>query len=79
MGRKITQNEALLNFFIMQGGLTTFEAFERFGCTRLAARVLELTRRGYRFKREPVQVRTRYGASVVVTRYTLLGRTGATS
>ena len=67
-----TQLDALLNYFIHNGGLTSFEAYERFGCTRLAARVLELTRKGYAFKKEPVSVTTRYGAKVTVTRYTLL-------
>ena len=69
-----TQLDALLNYFINNGGMTTFEAFERFGCTRLAARVLELSRKGYRFKKDPVEVVTRYGAKVTVTRYTLLDR-----
>ena len=69
-----TQLDALLNHFIQRGSLTTFEAFERFGCTRLAARVLELSRKGYRFKKEPVKVTTRYGATVPVVRYTLLDR-----
>ena len=67
-----TQLDALLNHFVQNGGLTTFEAFERFGCTRLAARVLELSRKGYLFKKDPVEVVTRYGAKVKVTRYTLL-------
>ena len=71
---KKTQLDALLKYFIQNGGLTTFEAFERFGCTRLAARVLELSRKGYRFRKDPVEVVTRYGAKVTVTRYTLLDR-----
>ena len=74
MSRNNTQLDALLNHFIMRGGLTSFEAFERFGCTRLAARVLELSRKGYRFRRDPVKVVTRYGARVTVTKYTLLDR-----
>lgn len=69
---KKTQLDALLDYFIHNGGMTTFEAFERFGCTRLAARVLELSRKGYCFKKDPVKVVTRYGAEVKVTRYTLL-------
>ena len=69
-----TQLDALLRYFIQHGGLTTFEAFESFGCTRLAARVLELSRKGFRFRKEPVSVTTRYGAKVTVTRYILLDR-----
>ena len=69
-----TQLDALLNHFINNGGLTSFEAYERFGCTRLAARVLELSRKGYRFRKDPVSVTTRYGAKVTVTRYILLDR-----
>ena len=69
-----TQLDALLNYFIYNGALTTFEAFERFGCTRLAARVLELSRKGYLFKKDPVEVVTRYGAKVTVTQYRLIGR-----
>lgn len=67
-----TQLDALLNHFVQNGSLTTWEAIERFGCTRLSARVLELSRKGYAFKRDPVKVTTRYGAVVTVTRYTLI-------
>lgn len=67
-----TQLDALLNYFIHNGSLTTFEAYERFGCTRLAARVLELKQKGYFFKKDPVKVTTRYGAKINVTRYTLM-------
>lgn len=69
-----TQLDALLNHFVQNGGLTTFEAFERYGCTRLAARVLELSRKGYKFDKEPVNITTRYGAKVTVMRYTLKER-----
>lgn len=69
-----TQLDAVLNYFIQRGSLTTWEAIERFGCTRLSARVLELEKKGYRFKHDPVKVTTRYGATVTVTRYTLLDR-----
>ena len=69
-----TQLDDVLNHFIQRGSLTTWEAIERFGCTRLSARVLELEKKGYRFKHDPVKVTTRYGATVTVTRYTLLDR-----
>lgn len=69
-----TQLDALLTHFVQHGSLTTFEAYERYGCTRLAARVLELSRKGYRFRKEPLPVTTRYGANITVTKYILLDR-----
>ena len=43
----MTQNENVLNHMRMYGGITTMEAIQRYGCTRLAARIAELRKAGH--------------------------------
>ena len=46
-------------------GLTQLEALQRFGCGRLAARVWELKREGYRIVSDREPVETRHGTAYV--------------
>ena len=43
----MTQSEAILNHLKAGKTLTPLEALDRFGCFRLAARIIELRRDGY--------------------------------
>ena len=47
MATSKTQSEAILDHLRRGGRLTPLEALERFGCSRLAARVWELKERGW--------------------------------
>ena len=65
----MTQQKAILNFIqTHKKGLSSKEAIERFGCTRLAAVIAALERKGYIFDHVRETVPTRYGKTSV-TRY----------
>lgn len=71
MKRNITQQESILRY--MQShrkGITSKDAFERFGCTRLAAVIKNLERKGHKIVSTRELVKTRYG-STSIARYTL--------
>lgn len=70
----MTQQNAILKYLqTHKKGLTSIEAFERFGATRLSGQIYFLKKKGYRIISEPVVVKTRYGASVEIARYKLEG------
>lgn len=52
--------------------ITSLEAINMFGETRLSARIYDLKKQGYRFKTETVRVMSRDGWTYVA-RYTLEG------
>ena len=65
------QQAAVLAYIIQHDSITSMEAFERLGVTRLSAVVYNLKRKGYKIKSEPEQVKTRYGATATISRYSL--------
>lgn len=70
---KKTQTSEILNYLRKhKRGITSWEAFERFGATRLSAIIFALRKRGYRIASEDKVVRTRYGRNVTVSRYYLV-------
>ena len=65
------QQAAVLCYIINHDSITSMEAFEHLGVTRLSAVVYNLKRKGYKIKSEPEQVKTRYGATATISRYSL--------
>ena len=65
------QQAAVLAYIIQYGSITSMEAFEHLGVTRLSAVVYNLKRKGYKIKSEPEQVKTRYGATATISHYSL--------
>ena len=65
------QQAAVLAYIIQHDSITSMEAFEHLGVTRLSAVVYNLKRKGYNIKSEPEQVKTRYGATATISRYSL--------
>ena len=62
-----SQNEKILSYLKTHDHITSMQAMYYFGCTRLAARIKDLERMGYRFKKETIVSHNRYGD---VTRFT---------
>ena len=52
--------------------VSTWDAFELLGCTKLGARVSELIQQGYEVSKRRQLITTRYGAKVWVTKYKIL-------
>lgn len=58
---KENQTSAVLNHLLSGKTLTSMEAFQLFGCTRLSAKVFELRKKGYNIECVEVESTTRYG------------------
>ena len=52
--------------------VSTWDAFELLGCTKLGTRVSEYIREGYNVSKKKQLITTRYGAKVWVTKYKIL-------
>ena len=69
--KKISQTEMILEHMKRYGGITTKEASDYYGCTRLSARIYDLKQLAYRISDEFVTVKDRYGRKCQVKRYSL--------
>lgn len=67
----MTQYESILKYINDFGSIAPMEAFERYGITRLAARISDLKAHGEKIERESVEVKNRYGEYTHVTKYSL--------
>ena len=65
----MTQTEAIRKYVKEHGSITTMEAFQNLGITRLAARIADLVHEGYSVKRVPVEYTTPLGTTVRIMRY----------
>lgn len=55
------------------GSITQLEALRDLGCFRLASRINDLKNKGYKIRREMVDVNNRYGEVVQIARYRFEG------
>lgn len=68
----MSQNDKVLNHLLEHGSITTLEAYDKLGITRLSARAWDIQHKmGIPLKTENVTVKNRYGEDCVVTRYSL--------
>ena len=68
---KLSQSEMIIRYIKEKGSITTLEAFNDLGCTRLASRINDLKKEGYRFRDEFVTSKNRCGYKVSYKRYYL--------
>ena len=69
---KNTQTNDVLNYMkTHKRGITSMDAFERFGATRLSSIIFGLRKRGYNISTKNEIVKTRYGRNVEIARYKL--------
>lgn len=67
----MTQNEKVLNYMEELGSITQLEALACLGIMRLASRIRDLKKQGYKIKKEMVKSKNRFGDSVQFARYSL--------
>lgn len=74
MAQKIrkSQKNAVLDYLKQGYTLTTKEASDRFGCTRLPARISDYRKEGYHFAESWEQGETRYGTTTRYKKYKLI-------
>ena len=68
---KKSQCERIIDYINEFGSITTREAFNDLGCTRLASRIHDLKRKGYEFNKQYETGKNRYGDAVSYIRYSL--------
>lgn len=68
------QIDRVLEYMQENGSITSFEAFHYIGCTRLAAQIFDLKKRGIRIKAETETAENRFGDKVSYKRYSLEGK-----
>lgn len=67
---KHTQTNDILNYMkTHKRGITSMDAFERFGATRLSGLIYQLRRQGHKISTDYEVVKTRYGKKVEIARY----------
>ena len=66
----MTQTQAVLNHLLEYGYITTYEAIQLYGATRLSDIIYRLRHKmGYTIESEPLKVKTRYGTTTSVAKY----------
>lgn len=74
MTNKPTQRDRVIQYIRENGSITRAESFSELGIVELPARICELERMGYAFKRERVTKKNRYGDDVSFLKYSLAER-----
>lgn len=67
----MTQCEKVLEFIKTHGSITARQAYHM-GIMRLASRISDLRRAGYKIKTEDVKVKNRDGSSSYIAKYSFL-------
>ena len=69
-----TQTGDVLEHLIKYGKITTYEAYQKYGCTRLPSRIYDYRKRGYEIESRSKKIKTRYGKITSVAEYTLIAK-----
>lgn len=64
-----TQNQRILDYIAETGGITQLEALKELGVMRLASRISDLRKRGYKITSEMKPVKNRFGETCYIKRY----------
>lgn len=70
---KPTQKDLILQYLHDFGSITSWEAFTQLGITQVGARIFELKKQGYLFKKETVKKKNRWGKEISFDKYMLAG------
>lgn len=70
--KKTQRSEVLKYLENNKKGLTSMEAFSKFGATRLSAIIFDLRKDGYKIVGEDKKVKDRYGRTTLVSNYKLV-------
>ena len=65
---------ALVNYMAENGSITSKEAFEKFGITRLAACIFDLRKMGYNIETIMLETMTRFGEPTKYAKYVYKGK-----
>ena len=65
------QKKAILEHLQNSGSITSMEAFEQYGATRLSAIIFDLRKLGYDIETKDIATKNRYGNTCVYARYVM--------
>lgn len=66
---RITQKDRVLDFIRKEGSITSTDAYNELGCTRLSAVIFNLKEEGYEFETKFETKKNRWGDPVSFARY----------
>lgn len=69
----MTQNERIHEYLKKHGSITTKDAYEQLGVTRLSARIYELKEQGVKIEKKAEKSRNRFGETCYYDRFYLKG------
>lgn len=69
---KKSQNDKVLEYLQEHDGMTTLDAFQKLGISRLSARIKDLRTAGHVIFSDPIEVENRFGDMCRVTQYRLI-------
>ena len=58
---KVSQEKLIADHLVKYGSISTWEAIQLYGCTRLPARISDLRSKGWPIKTDLAQSKNRYG------------------
>ena len=67
----MTQKERVLKYIQDFGSITTWQAIQDLGVTRLSAKIFDLKKDGYMFITDTISTKNRYGEPVHYAKYRL--------
>lgn len=67
----MTQTERVLDYMKSNGSISTWQAFEELGITRLASRINDIEKSGIVIDRQTVLQTNRYGDKIHYTKYSI--------
>lgn len=68
---RVTKTEKVLNHLQMYGDITSWEAIQLYGVTRLSAIIFNLRKKGYDIESIPHEFTDRYGDKATYVKYQL--------
>lgn len=68
----MSQTERIIKYLKERGKITSFEAYAYLGITQLGARIDDLQKQGYVFKKEQKTGKDRYGKPTRFVEYSLM-------
>ncbi|HOM77475.1 MAG TPA: helix-turn-helix domain-containing protein [Anaerohalosphaeraceae bacterium] len=69
----MNKTKLVKKWLLKKKSITTFQAFELFGATRLSAIIYSLRKSGMPIKAESVKIKDRYGHTCIIAKYKLKG------
>jgi hypothetical protein len=74
---RVSQNNKILHHLQDKRTITSMEAIQEYGITRLSGRIVDLKEQGYPIAKTMVNVKNRFGEECRVAKYMLVGEQDA--